>query len=176
MSDQSNEQSVVVIYKTMDEAERAVRELDIARFPFKQVTIVTRDISSEKTVHGYVTACDLSKRGATDGAWLGGIFGLLVGAAFLWLPGVGPVIVAGSLAAALLGGVEGALTGSALGGLLSGLAAWGISKQHILKYEEVVKGGKFLVIAHGSAAEVKKAQAILAATEAVELTSHGQAA
>lgn len=176
MVEQSSEQSVVAVYKTMDEAERAVRSLDIARFPFKQVTIVTRDVSSEKTVHGYVTALDVSSRGAKDGAWLGGIFGLLVGAAFLWLPGVGPVVVAGSLAAVLAGGVEGALAGSALGGLLSGLASWGISKQHILKFEETVKGGKYLLIAHGSATEVEKARSILATTGAAELTLHGPAA
>jgi hypothetical protein len=176
MSKPGNEQSVVGTYKTMDEAEHAVRALDMAGFPAKQVTIVTRDITSEKTIHGYVTAYDVSKRGAKDGAWLGGIFGLLGGAAFMWLPGVGPVIVAGSLAAILLGGLEGAVAASALGGLLSGLASWGISKQHILKYEEVVKGGKFLVIAHGSAAEAKKAEGILAVTGATELMSHGQTA
>jgi uncharacterized membrane protein len=170
------EQSVVGVYKTIDEAEQAVHALDKARYPINQVTIVSKDIATEKKVHGYVTACDVSKAGAKSGAWLGGIFGLLVGAAFMWVPGVGPVIVAGSLASALLGGVEGALAGSALGGILSGLAAWGISKQHILKYEEVVKAGRFLVIAHGSAEDVKKAQAILAGTGASELTSHGQAA
>src|SRR5262245_16484873 len=170
-----SEQSVVGVYKSMDEAERAVHELDRAKFPINQVTIVTKDITTEKKVHGYVTACDVSKQGAKTGGWLGGIFGLLVGAAFLWVPGVGPVIVAGSLSAALLGGVEGAVAGSALGGILSGLAAWGISKQHILKYEEVVKAGKFLAVAHGSADNVKKAQSILSGTGASELTTHGQA-
>jgi hypothetical protein len=171
-----SEQSVVGIYHKMDEAEKAVRALDRAGFPIKQVTIASKDISSEKAVHGYVTACDVSKQGAATGAWLGGIFGLLVGAAFMWVPGIGPVVVAGSLSAALLGGVEGALAGSALGGILSGLAAWGISKQHILKYEEVVKAGKFLVVAHGTADEVKKAQEVLAGTGAAELTSHNEAA
>jgi hypothetical protein len=34
-------------------------------------------------------------------------------------------------------------------------ATWAISKQHILKYEEVVKGGKILLIGHGSVAEIK---------------------
>jgi uncharacterized membrane protein len=171
-----SEQSVVGIYQSMDEAEKAVKALDLAKFPVHQVSIVTKDISSEKTVHGYVTACDVSKQGAKQGAWVGGIFGLLVGAAFLWVPGVGPIIVAGSLASGLLGGLEGALAGAALGGILSGLSAWGISKQHILKYEEVVKAGKFLVIAHGSPEDVKKAQEVLAATGATELTPHGQAA
>jgi hypothetical protein len=171
-----NEQSVVGIYDTMDAAESAVKALDLAKFPVTQVTIVTKDLSSEKTVHGYVTACDVSKKGAKEGAWLGGIFGLLVGAALMWIPGVGPVVVAGSLAAALLGGVEGAVAGSALGGILSGLAAWGISKQHILKYEETVRGGKYLVIAHGSGDEVDKAQQILAGTGASNLTVHRSAA
>ena len=171
-----NEQSVVGIYDTMDAAESAVKALDAAKFPVTQVTIVTKDLSSEKTVHGYVTACDVSKKGAREGAWLGGIFGLLVGAALMWIPGVGPVVVAGSLASALLGGVEGAVAGSALGGILSGLAAWGISKQHILKYEETVRGGKYLVIAHGSGDEVDKAQQILAGTGASNLTVHRSAA
>jgi len=172
----TNYQSVVGIYTTMDAAESAVRALDKAKFPIAQVSIVSQDISSEKAVHGYVTACDVSKQGAKQGAWLGGIFGLLVGAAFMFVPGVGPVIVAGSLASALLGGVEGAFAGSALGGILAGLSAWGISKQHILKYEEVVKAGKFLVIAHGSDAEVNKAQRVLAETGAANLATHAEAA
>jgi hypothetical protein len=171
-----SEQSVVGVYNTMDEAEHAVKALDLAKFPMNQITLVTKDIASEKKVHGYVTACDVSKQGAKTGAWVGGIFGLLAGAALMWLPGIGAVVVAGSLASALLGGVEGAVAGSALGGILAGLAAWGISKQHILKYEEAVKGGKFLVIAHGSAAEVDKAQQVLSATGASDLTAHNQAA
>src|SRR5262249_4257884 len=56
-----SEQSVVGVYKSMDEAERAVHELDRAKFPIDQVTIVTKDIATEKKVHGYVTACDVSK-------------------------------------------------------------------------------------------------------------------
>jgi hypothetical protein len=171
-----SDQSVVGIYPTMDAAEKAVNALDKANYPIGQVSVVTKDISSEKQVHGYVTACDVSKQGAKTGAWVGGIFGLLMGSALLWLPGVGPVVVVGSLAAALLGGVEGAVAGSALGGILSGLAAWGISKQHILKYEEVVKGGKFLVVAHGSAVEVQRANEILSGTKPSELTVHAEAA
>ena len=68
-----------------------------------QISILAKDIQDEKKVHGYVTACDVSKTGAKTGAWVGGIFGLLVGSAFLWVPGVGPLIIAGSLAAALRG-------------------------------------------------------------------------
>jgi hypothetical protein len=89
---------------------------------------------------------------------------------------VGPLIVAGSLASMVLGGVEGAVAGAAFAGLLGWLAALGISKQHILKYEEYVKAGKYLVVAHGTPQDVAKAQKVLAGTGASELTVHGQAA
>jgi uncharacterized membrane protein len=170
------EQSVVGIYDSMTKAEHAVESLDKGGFPIKQVSIVAQNLASEKRVHGYVTACDVSKASAQTGAWVGGIFGLLVGAAFIWVPGVGPLIVAGPLAAALLGGVEGAIGGAALGGLLGGIAGWGISKDHILKYEEVVRGGKYLLIAHGTTDDVAKAHSLLKGTGAEELQVHSQVA
>ena len=96
-----SQESVVGVYNTLDMAEAAVRALDAGKFPVNQISILAKDIQDEKKVHGYVTACDVSKTGAKTGAWVGGIFGLLVGSAFLWVPGVGPLIIAGSLAAAL---------------------------------------------------------------------------
>lgn len=170
------EQSVVAVYDTMTKAEEAVHKLDTAKFPIKQISLITQNLSSEKQIHGFVTACDVSQAGAQTGAWLGGLFGLLAGAAFVWVPGFGPLIVAGSLSAALLGGVEGAVVGAASGGLLGGLMGWGISKQHIIKYEEVVRGGKFLVIAHGTPEEVTRAKATLEGSGASELTTHAEAA
>lgn len=91
----------------------------------------------------------------------GSFFGLLVGAAFIWVPGVGPLFVAGPFAAMLLGGAEGVLAGAAGGGLLGALFGWSVSKEHILKYEEVIKTGKYLVIANGDEAQVNQARTIL---------------
>jgi hypothetical protein len=172
----SQESSVVCLYPTVDAAEGAVRELGRGGFPIQHVSIITRDLGSEKKVHGFVTPCDVAKSAARTGAWVGGIFGLLAGAAFVWLPGVGPLIVAGSLTSALMGGLEGAAAGAALTGVLGWLGSLGISRQHILKYEESVKAGKTLVVAHGSVEEVRKAEAILAATSPAALNLHGQAA
>jgi hypothetical protein len=168
----AKQQSVTAIYNTLEQAESTVRALDQVGFPVKQVTILAKDIQDERKVHGYVTACDVSCKGAQTGAWVGGIFGLLVGAAFVWVPGVGPLVIAGSLVAALGGGLEGAVAGAAVGGVLSGLAAWGISKEHIIKYEETVKSGKYVVIAHGTAAEVSQAESVLRGSKAVEVTPH----
>jgi hypothetical protein len=172
----SHESSVIGIYKHIDEAEEAVRKLGASGFPIDRVSIIAKDLGTEKKVHGFVTSCDVGKSAAKTGAWVGGIFGLLVGAAFLWVPGVGPLIVAGSLTAALAGGLEGAVAGAAVTGFLGWLTALGISKEHILKYQESVKAGKYLVIAHGTADQVASAKKTLEGTQPAELNLHGQTA
>jgi hypothetical protein len=172
----SQENSTVGIYTSMDAAEDAVRQLGQGGFPIQHVSIIARDLGTESKVHGFVTPCDVAKSSARTGAWVGGIFGLLAGAAFLWVPGVGPLIVAGSLASALLGGLEGAVAGAATTGVLGWLFSLGIGKEHILKYEQSVKAGKYLVIAHGSPDDVNKAKQILSGTKPAELNVHAQAA
>jgi hypothetical protein len=172
----SQESSVVGVYTDLDAAEAATKKLGEGGFPIQHVSIIAQDLSSENKVHGFVTACDVAKSSARTGAWVGGIFGLLAGAAFLWVPGVGPLVVAGSLASALLGGLEGAVAGAATTGLLGWLMSLGISKQHILKYEQLVKAGKYLLIAHGSPADAAKAKEILTPTKPAELDVHGPAA
>jgi hypothetical protein len=169
------EQSVVAVFDDMPKAEAAVRSLLESGVPAEQVSVVAKDLENVKEVHGFLTTKDVAKSGAKGGAWVGGIFGLLVGAAFIWVPGVGPLLVAGPLAAALLGGLEGALGGAAYGGLLGALAGWGIDKDHVIKYEETVKGGKYLVIAHGTADIVAKAKPVLDGSGADTVADHAEA-
>ncbi|MBX0328441.1 hypothetical protein K2Z83_12215 [Oscillochloris sp. ZM17-4] len=165
-------QSTIGTYATLDAAEQAVHTLGEGGFPIRQVSILSQDMQSERVVHGYITAGDVAKQGAGVGAWTGGLFGILMGAAFIWVPGFGPLLVAGAFAGVLLGGIEGAAVGAATGGALGALAGWGVSKQHILKYEEQLKAGKYLVIAHGSDAEVAQARTLLGQTDAAALDVH----
>ena len=171
-----NNHSVIGVYNTMDQAEKAIQRLDQGGVPIRQVSIVAKNLESEKKITGFVTAGDVAKSAAGVGAWTGGLFGLLVGAAFLWVPGVGPMIIAGPLAAALIGSLEGAAAGGATGGLLGALMGWGVSQQHILKYEQSVNAGKYLLVYHGSDDEVNKANDILKATAPSDLKVHGEAA
>ena len=130
----------------------------------------------EKQVHGFVTACDVAKKSAKGGAWLNGLFGVLAGAAFLCVPGAGPLVVAGSLTATLMGGVEGAVGGAAAGGLLGWLSTLGIDKKHIVKYEDHLKAGRFLLVVNGSVEDLKSADSILSETEDAGLHLHTELA
>lgn len=121
----ATESSAIAVFAHIDEAEHAVQQLGVGGFPLEQVSIVTKDLGTEKKVHGFVTACDVANASAQTGAWMGGIFGLLVGAAFLWVPGVGPLVVAGSMTAALLGGVEAQLPVLPSRAFWAGCPSWG---------------------------------------------------
>jgi hypothetical protein len=116
----NQESSVVRLYPTVDVAEEAVRKLGQGGFPIQDVFLITKDLGTEKKVPGFVTPCDVAKSAARTRAWVGGIFGLLVGAVFVWLPGVGPLILAGSLTSALMGGLV--IANGAPAGLARGAA------------------------------------------------------
>jgi hypothetical protein len=166
------ESSVVGVYKRLDDAEEAVRSLGDDGFPIENVSIIAKDLSDEHRVHGYIMSGDVAAEAATTGAWVGGIFGLLVGAAFVWLPGIGPLVVVGSLSSVLLGGVEGALAGAAVTGLLGWLIGLGISQEKALKYEEFLRAGKFLLVAHGPQEDAEKAREALSKSKAEHLDLH----
>jgi heat induced stress protein YflT len=88
------EHSVVGMYGTMAQAEEAVYTLERAGFPVKHVSVVTQNLASDKATHGFITpGDDLTLRGAATGAWVGGLVSVLIGAAFLWVPGFGPLLV-----------------------------------------------------------------------------------
>ncbi|RAM50003.1 MAG: 2-oxobutyrate oxidase [Hapalosiphonaceae cyanobacterium JJU2] len=169
-----SEQSAIAVYDSMSKAEEAVSALERDGFSIDRVSIITQNQESEKEVHRHTgKVVNATMLGATTGIWAGWLFGVLAGAAFIWVPGVGPTLIIGHLAStALLGGIEGAVAGAVGGGVLGTLTGWGISTQHVLKYEEKLKDGKYLVIVHGSAEEVKLAQNILANTNAEELSAY----
>lgn len=95
------------------------------------------------------------------GTFWGGLFGFLAGGLFFLIPGFGPLIVTGPLTASLVGLVGGAVMGGALSALGAALTDWGFSEEEAIKYENLVKRNKFLLIVRGKAEQTKQAKGIL---------------
>jgi hypothetical protein len=106
------------------------------------------------------------------GAFWGGIWGWLFGSAFFFIPGIGPLVMAGPLVGWIVGALEGAVVVGGLSALGAGLYSSGFAKDSILKYETALKAGKYVVIAHGSEADAIQAKEILHRTEPEALTEH----
>src|SRR5579864_4981605 len=156
--------SVVAIYDTHPQAEEAIRNLQKSGFDMKKLSIVGKDYHSEENVTGYYNTGDRMKYWGKLGAVWGGFWGLLFGAAFFAIPGIGPVLVAGPLVAWIVGALEGAAVLGGLSALGAGLYSIGIPKDSVMKYESALKADKFILLAHGTAAEVAKAKDIIQTT------------
>ena len=168
----SETNSVVAIYETHSQAEEAVKELQRAGFDMKKMSIVGKDYHTDEQVVGYYNAGDRMKYWGKQGAFWGGIWGMLFGAAFFAIPGIGPILVAGPLVAWIIGALEGAVVVGGLSAVGAGLYSIGISKDSVVKYEAALKSDQFLVLAHGTAAEVAKARDIMHTTRAVGVEMH----
>ena len=164
--------SAIAVYDTHEQAEKAVKELQKAGFDMKKLSIVGKGYHTEDQVIGYYNAGDRMKHWGKYGAFWGAIWGLLLGAAFFVIPGVGPVLMAGPLVAAL----EGAVAVGGLSVIGAALCSIGIPKNSVVRYETAIKASKFVVAAHGTGDEVKKARDILATVGAgdVEMFSKQQ--
>jgi hypothetical protein len=138
----------------------------------QQLSIVGKDFHSEEQVVGYYNAGDRMKYWGKLGAFWGGIWGWLVGAAFFAIPGIGPVLVAGPLVMWIVGALEGAVVVGGLSAVGAGLYSIGIPKDSVLKMDAALKANKFLVVAHGTPAEVERAKGILSTQGASDLLMH----
>lgn len=168
----NKDNSIVAIYPSHAAAEAAVKELQQGGFDMKKLSIVGRDFHTDEHVVGYYNAGDRMKYWGTMGAFWGGIWGLLFGAAFFWVPGLGPLLVAGPLIGWIVSALEGAVVVGGLSALGAGLYSTGIPKDSILKYEKALKADKFLLMVHGSMDDTTHAKEILDRTMPETLEHH----
>jgi hypothetical protein len=168
----SDPEAVVAVYKTHPEAEVAVKELQKGGFEMKKLSIVGKDYHTDEQVVGYYNAGDRMKYWGRMGALWGGFWGLLFGAAFFWVPGVGPLLIAGPLSASIVAALEGGVVVGGLSALGAGLYSIGIPKDSIVRYENAIKVSQYLLVAHGTEAEVAQAKEILKKTNPAQLDEH----
>ena len=164
--------AAVAICNTHVEAEQVIKELQKSGIDMKKLSIVGKGYHSEEDVAGYYNTGDRMKQWGKLGAFWGGLWGILFGSAFFFIPGIGPIAVGGPLVSSIVGGLEGAATVGGLSALGAGLFGLGIPKDSVLKYETALKADKYLVIAHGSSEEVNKAKNIITPLNISDVTIH----
>lgn len=171
----STHQAVIASYTSHASAEAAIKELQKAGFDLKTLSIVGRDYQSDEHVIGYYNIGDRMKAWGKNGAFWGGMWGLLFGSAFFWIPGVGPLLVAGPFAAAILAALEGAAMIGGVSAIGASLYSIGIPKDSILRYETALSIGHYLLIVHAPDATVLRAKELLGHTQPDTLVHHASA-
>jgi hypothetical protein len=136
-----------------------------ALFPDKEGT---RDFAHEKGTK----APEGAATGAGSGAVLGGALGWLAGIGALAIPGVGPFVAAGPIAAAL----SGAAIGGTVGGIAGALIGMGIPEYEAKRYEGKIKEGGILISVHADDSdEITRAKNIFERNNAHDIATAGEA-
>ena len=164
--------AAVAVYGTHVGAEEAVKKLQHAGVDMHALSIVGKDIHTDEHVVGYYNTGDRMKYWGKAGAFWGGLWGMLFGAAFFVVPGIGPLLVAGPLVTWIIGALEGAIVVGGVSAVGAGLFSMGIPKDSVVQYETELKTDKFLVVVHGTAAEVEGARKIIEDTQPVRVIVH----
>jgi stress response protein YsnF len=165
--------TIVGMFDSYTSAQQAATELEALGFTDTDVSMLTSvrtrdaivpdDADLRAAVHP-----DTGERvgiGAGVGATLGGLAGLLVGIGALAIPGIGPLVAAGPIVAALTGAGFGAATG----GLVGGLTALGVPPEHAAFYAEGIRRGGTLLTVRADDARAQQVADVLARFGAVDV-------
>lgn len=149
-----NQNVVVATYPNHQAADAAVKALAEQGVDMQKLSIVGKGYHTEENAVGYYTTGDRMKAWGAGGAFWGGLWGLLTGAAFFVIPGVGPVAVAGPLVMAVVGALEGAVVVGGISALGAGLVGLGLPKDAVVKYESAIRADKYVLVYHGEESDV----------------------
>ncbi len=153
----------VGLFHSLDDAHRAVQELTEAGLAAEGIGLIApQDKASEVAA------------GAGAGILAGGAAGFLLTAVAFAIPGVGPVLAAGTMAG--LGSLTGAGLGAVAGGLVGALVHHGVPEDLAPHYEEGVRRGGTVVTAQAEADRESVIAGIFQRNHAAEVETTGLSA
>jgi len=169
--------TITRLFDDYADASTAVRDLEASGISHDDISIVANNTHGAHGVddHDGVNDDGDVTRGVSTGAALGGVGGLLAGLGLLAIPGLGPIVAAGWLAATAAGAGIGAIGGAATGGIVGALKNAGHSDEEAHVYSEGVRRGGTLVSVRVDDARAPDAQAILDRNRSVTAEARGAA-
>jgi hypothetical protein len=166
--------AVFGIYPSFELAESAVSALKAEGFrPTDISVLLPENVGSKDLAHLKATkAPEGASAGAGSGAVIGGTLGWLVGIGALAIPGIGPLVAAGPIVAALAG--AGAV--GALGGIAGALVGMGIPEYEAKRFEGRVRKGGILLSVHADDSKwTNRAKQLLIKTGAEDVAAANEA-
>lgn len=162
---------IVAVLRDQQRAQQVVEELIEQDFPMDSLSVLGRASSSGDDLLGisYDSVGEKMKSWGAMGAFWGGLWGLLSGAAGMFLvPGLGPIVAAGPIVEAIAGAISGA---ALAGGTMAGAAALsevavaihqqGVPEEKLHHLHEAIKQGHYVVILRCSTDEAEHCRSLL---------------
>lgn len=155
-------ETITGLFDTDSAARAAIQTLHLAGIPESEISFIGREGKETEASEGAAT-------GAGIGAVAGGAGGLLTGLGLMAIPGVGPVVAAGWLAATAAGAAAGAVVGGAAGGLIGSLVKSGVDEQDANVYAEGLRRGGSIVTVRTDGDQAETVRSILVSNGVVDI-------
>ncbi|MBD2040951.1 general stress protein [Microcoleus sp. FACHB-672] len=164
----SEQRRAVGVFSERQQAEQALNELKASNFSMDKVSLIAKETEEGDQVSGTQVSERIGNQNvesgtavvadaATSSAW----GSVLVGLGSLAIPGLGPLIAAGSVGVALVTTLAGIGLGTlATGNLVKALTDLGISQESASAYADSLEQGNYLVIVDGTQEEIGRAEAV----------------
>ncbi|HET6423582.1 MAG TPA: general stress protein [Planctomycetaceae bacterium] len=136
--------TVIGVFKSQQEAQRAIADLRKQGYTEDQIGVISQHSDGTTTSDSGTSVEEGAVAGAATGAGLGALWGL--GILSNVLPGIGPAIFGGTLGILL----SSAAAGAAAAGIGGALVGMGIPDDDAKYYEGEVKAGRTIVTVHGT--------------------------
>jgi hypothetical protein len=166
--------AVFCIATSQTQAEVVVDQLRAAGFSSNDISVLFPDKrGTQDFAHvSHTKAPEGAAAGAGTGGVVLGALGWLAGIGVLAVPGLGALIAAGPIMAAL----SAAAVGAAVGGVAGALVGMGIPEYEAKRYEGKIREGNILISVHAeSSEEVSRAKAICENAGARDISSTREA-
>ncbi len=163
------DRAAVGVYENQTIAAEAVSQLNKSEIVSIHISVIGRDTNVDDATTGVYSPSDsvlegVKEKTVTEGTWMGGVFGLLIGFGSFLLPEVGVLAVAGPFA-----GLLGGMTVGAIGGEIAGQT---VLSELASEHRRWLMAGNFLVIVNCTSADEPKVLSILTGLEALHIDSH----
>jgi hypothetical protein len=164
------EKTVVGVFEDFTAAQLMAPKLINEGFPKEAVSVLAPDTSAEAARYFNTSSATHTEAGSDigTGAAIGGVGGLLLGAATLLIPGLGLLYAVGPLAVMIAGATTGALTGS----LVSALNGMGIPEYQAQAYEAGIREGHSHVFVRTDATNAERAAELMRERHALRVDIH----
>ncbi|TCM14401.1 hypothetical protein EDF56_11346 [Novosphingobium sp. PhB165] len=162
--------TITRLFDNYADAAAAVRALEDIGIPRHDISVIANNTHGEHTgIHKGVNEDGEVTAGTSAGAAVGGAGGLLAGLGMLAIPGLGPIVAAGWLAATAVGVGVGAVGGAAAGGIVGALKHAGHTDEEAQVYSEGVRRGGVLLSAKVDDSDLERANAAVNTAPSVDI-------
>ncbi len=159
--------TVIGSFDSFESASRASADLVAAGFLQSDINLVSNNVARniDQPDADADTDSSTTTTGAVAGGAIGGAAGLAVSLMGLAIPGIGPILAAGPIVAALAGAGAGAVTG----GLLGSLTDMGVPESEAHSYAEAIRRGGSLVTVKVDSTRVEEAERLMRRNDVVDI-------